>query len=97
MILYESFNEIHSICREYEIDDYTINSDGSIDVDGDVDLDHTSLYKLPLKFNKVKGNFECNNNRRQDYNVIYNRTRILSYVIRLLYILYIAKKWRPWI
>ena len=62
MILYESFNEIHSICREYEIDDYTINSDGSIDVDGDVDLDHTSLYKLPLKFNKVKGNFECNNN-----------------------------------
>ena len=40
MILYESFNEIHYICREYEIDDYTINSDGSIDVDGDVNLDY---------------------------------------------------------
>tara|TARA_Y100000389_G_scaffold201235_1_gene243417 strand:+ start:2878 stop:3678 length:801 start_codon:yes stop_codon:yes gene_type:complete len=63
MILYESFNEIHSICREYEIDDYTINSDGSIDVDGNVYLDHTSLTKLPLNFNKVKGDFECNNNQ----------------------------------
>lgn len=63
MILYESFNEIHSICREYEIDDYTINSDGSIDVDGNVDLDHESITKLPLKFNKVKGYFECNNNK----------------------------------
>ena len=38
-----SFNEgkesdIDSICRKYNIRNYIINSDGSIDVDGDVNL-----------------------------------------------------------
>jgi hypothetical protein len=66
MILYESFNEIHSICKKYEIDDYTINSDGSIDVDGDVSLSNYSLDKMPLKFNKVGGHFSCSNNQLTD-------------------------------
>ena len=30
--LYESFEEIHEICREYGIRHYTINTDGTIDV-----------------------------------------------------------------
>ena len=62
MILYESFNEIHSICREYEIDDYTINSDGSIDVEVNVELLKCDLYELPLTFNKVGGTFDCSDN-----------------------------------
>ena len=41
----------------------TKNLDGSIDVDGDVDLYSLKLTKLPLKFNKVSGNFECSNNK----------------------------------
>ena len=41
----------------------TKNADGSIDVDGDVDLFNLNLKKLPLKFNKVNGGFYCSNNK----------------------------------
>jgi hypothetical protein len=59
-----SFNEsIHSICKEYNITNYTINDDGSIDVDGSVSLYDFRLTKLPLKFRNVSGNFYCHNNQ----------------------------------
>ena len=48
---------IKEICDRYNIKNYTINSDGSIDVDGDVSLSNYDLDKMPLKFNKVKGHF----------------------------------------
>ena len=51
--------EIHDICKRYLISNYTINPDGSIDVDGDVSLANGRLEKLPLKFNKVSGDFYC--------------------------------------
>ncbi len=51
--------EIHKICKSYEIENYSINSDGSIDVDGDVRLPNKKLIKLPIKFNKVSGSFDC--------------------------------------
>ena len=38
MLLFESFNDIHSWCDSYDITNYTINNDGSIDVNGDVHL-----------------------------------------------------------
>jgi hypothetical protein len=62
---FESFGDellIHDICEEYDINDYTINPDGSIDVDGDVDLIGRLLTKIPLKFNKVSGHFDCYDN-----------------------------------
>jgi len=49
-------------CEKFGIYNYTINSDGSIDVDGDVNLDNRGLDKLPLKFGKVSGNFDCSDN-----------------------------------
>ena len=65
--LFEQFNneqEIREICEKYNIENYTINSDGSIDVDGDVDLSwRGTLERLPLIFNKVKGGFYCNVNK----------------------------------
>lgn len=61
--LYESFNEIDAICKKYGIKNYTINSDGSIDVDGNVNLNNKGLKKLPLKFGKVTGTFYCSNNQ----------------------------------
>jgi len=63
--LFENFNqsEIDEICRQYKIENYTINPDGSIDVDGDVTLNWKSLTKLPLKFNKVSGYFLCTYNK----------------------------------
>ena len=60
----ESKLDIHSICQKYGIDaDYTINEDGSIDVDGDVWLNNFNLTKLPLKFGNVSGRFDCSDNQ----------------------------------
>ena len=60
--LFESNTEIDSICQKYGIENYTINEDGSIDVDGNVDLSFRNLSKLPLKFGRVTGSFYCFNN-----------------------------------
>ena len=54
--------EIHNICEKYEIKNYSINPDGSIDVEDSVYLFNMNLDKLPLKFNKVGGYFGCSNN-----------------------------------
>ena len=54
-----SNDEIEEICLKYNIGNYTINSDGSIDVNQGVYLDYYELTSLPLKFNKVNGNFDC--------------------------------------
>jgi hypothetical protein len=61
--LFEEFNHIDNICKMYDIKRYTINEDGSIDVNGDVDLDNRRLTKLPLKFNLVSGDFDCSHNQ----------------------------------
>jgi len=61
--LYESIKDIHNICEEYGIRNYTINSDGSIDVNSGVSLYDIGLTKLPLKFNKVSGSFICGSNK----------------------------------
>ena len=60
--LFENFEDIHKICKKYGIEDYTINPDGSIDVDGNVYLYGKKLDKLPLTFNDVSGYFDCSNN-----------------------------------
>ena len=50
--LFESFEDINKICRKYDIENYTINPDGYIDVNDTVYLYYKGLTKLPLKFNK---------------------------------------------
>ena len=54
---------ISLICKQYGIENYTINDDGSIDVAGDVDLSFNDLTELPLRFNKVTGRFNCSFNQ----------------------------------
>ena len=54
---------IEEICKKYKIIDYTIMDDGSIDVDGYVDLYGNGLTELPLTFNKVTGTFNCGDNK----------------------------------
>jgi hypothetical protein len=61
--LFESTGDIKSICEKYGIQNFTINSDGSIDINGDVDLSEKGLDKLPLKFRNVTGNFICYHNK----------------------------------
>ncbi|HOB25691.1 MAG TPA: hypothetical protein PKG93_00890 [Bacilli bacterium] len=54
--------QIKSFCKKYKITDYTINEDGSIDVDGDVYLDGEKLTNIPLEFGRVTGHFWCYSN-----------------------------------
>jgi hypothetical protein len=53
---------ISLICKQYGIENYTVNDDGSIDVNGSVDLYGYQLTELPLVFNKVTGYFSCSYN-----------------------------------
>lgn len=57
-----STKEIYEICKKYNILNYTINPDGSIDVYDDVDLSHKFLTRIPIKFNKAYGYFDCSYN-----------------------------------
>ena len=41
---------------------WELNSDGEVDVDGWVDINDTSLTKIPVKFGSVYGTFDCSNN-----------------------------------
>jgi hypothetical protein len=56
-------NNIDEICEKYNIKNYTINDDGSIDVNDSVILCQFELTELPLLFNKVTGGFDCNINK----------------------------------
>jgi hypothetical protein len=53
---------ISLICKQYGIENYTVNPDGSIDVIGNVNLSDKGLTELPLVFNKVTSIFSCTNN-----------------------------------
>jgi hypothetical protein len=57
--LFENNSHIDTICKEYNIINYTINSDNSVDVDGDVKLCGKKLESIPLNFNIVNGYFDC--------------------------------------
>jgi hypothetical protein len=61
--LFENFNksEIDDICNKYGITNYSINPNGSIDVDDSVYLVNMQLKEIPIKFNKVSGWFDCGN------------------------------------
>ena len=56
-----NIREIKRLCNIFSLD-YTINTDGSVDINGDADLSNAQLKKLPLKFGKITGNFYCGEN-----------------------------------
>ena len=58
--LFKSFEDIDKICKRFNVTNYTINSDGSIDAYG-VIISDWYLKKLPLKFNMAEY-FDCSNN-----------------------------------
>jgi hypothetical protein len=63
---YESHEDIDAICKTYGIENYTINSDGSIDVNGYVNLLNKGLIVLLPMFRNIRGSFDC------DYNKLTN-------------------------
>jgi hypothetical protein len=65
---YQSESEVREICDKYGIENWSINSDGLVDVQGDVYLykqlfPSVGLTELPLQFGKVTGDFDCSNTR----------------------------------
>ena len=53
--------EIEAWCEKMGIENYTINSQGEIDVDGCVNLDNIDIKELPYKFGRVIGFFSVSN------------------------------------
>lgn len=64
---------IDKFCQSYNIKNYIINSDGSIDVNGSVNLRHenrrsTIIERIPIKFNAVYGDFDVSYNNIKNLN-----------------------------
>jgi len=62
LISKEEKDQIDLICDQYSIKNYSINPDGSIDVDDSINLYNEKLDKLPLKFGAISGRFTCSFN-----------------------------------
>ena len=58
-----NIENIKAWCEEMYMRNYTINSQGEIDVDGYVDLAYNDFKELPYKFGKVEGFFDVGDNR----------------------------------
>jgi hypothetical protein len=80
---------IESICKKFGIRNWSVNTDGGIDVDGDVNLRGMELDKLPLKFGKVTDVFDCSRNKLtnlvgspkevgRDFNCTWNKLETLE-------------------
>ena len=54
--------EVKSWCEEMGIENYTINSQGEIDVDTRVNLRNKNFKELPYKFGTITGYFDIGNN-----------------------------------
>ena len=54
--------DIEAWCEEMGIENYTINSQGEIDVDDSVRLDYQEIKELPYKFGTVTGYFNIGDN-----------------------------------
>ncbi len=56
--IFESISlELETQIKEYDIKDYSINEDGSIDCNQDVNLSYKHLIEIPILFNKISGKF----------------------------------------
>jgi len=66
----DEISKIHSMCKKYNIFNYTINDDFSINVDGNVDLSNRGLTKIPLKFNHIDGCFYFTGNKSKSLKFV---------------------------
>ncbi len=57
-----------NLCKEYNINNYTINDDMSISVNGNVDLSYKNLKSIPIKFKEVGGDFYCGHNQITNFD-----------------------------
>ena len=59
----EMIDWVTPICEKYKIFNWSINDNGLVDIDGSVYLILSNLNRLPLKFGKVTGSFDCSDCR----------------------------------
>ena len=85
-----SKEEVETVLKKYKIANYAINPDLTVDVNGDVNLNHEHLDFLPIKFNTIHGNFKCHVNKLKtllgspvivfgDFRCEYNNLTSLQY------------------
>jgi len=55
-------NEIELILNELGVELYSIQEDGTVNVNGTVDISFKKLSRIPVSFGVVKGDFNCSNN-----------------------------------
>lgn len=60
--LNKEYRDIKKFCDNYLNTTYTINKDYSVDVHGNAYLRNAGLTKIPVKFNKIDGKFDCSLN-----------------------------------
>ena len=61
--MYTNKQDIKNWLDKYEVKNYTINEDLSVDVDGSVWLYDKNIKEIPVKFNIIKGYFDCRDNQ----------------------------------
>lgn len=55
-------NEVYNWLFQYNINDFYVKKDLTVDVLGSVDISSQSLIEIPIQFGEVSGNFNCDNN-----------------------------------
>lgn len=56
-------HDTESKLKELGIENYSISEDGSVCVNGTVDISFKGLTEIPVQFGVVKGDFNCSNNK----------------------------------
>lgn len=59
---FKTYDETKNWLDKMSIDNYTINKDLTVDVDGNVYISNKKLKFIPVQFIYVSGSFECQNN-----------------------------------
>lgn len=91
----KDLDSIKRKCKKMKIDHYTINNNGSIDIHQDVDLYYYFEGKIPIKINKVFGDFSCDHNELTtlengpvfvsgNYNCSHNLLTSLEYLPKVI-------------
>ena len=58
----KSKEEIEAWLKKKKIEKYTISSNLTVDVNGDVDISHENLKDMLVQFGRVTGDFDCHDN-----------------------------------
>lgn len=63
--MFSTQEQIIDWLKEVKVKNYIINDDLTVDVDDDVIFGGKQLYWIPVQFNKINGDFECDRNNLQ--------------------------------